>query len=384
MSHVKLLTALLFVAIGLSVTSASIAARPLGHGQHRWRVGAHRHRCHSARRCRGHRRRRAGATPASAGRAIPSPPPAPISGTTYYVSPSGSDSNSGTSPEQAWRTVHQANRADLQPGDAILFQGGATFADDPLEPGWGTAVSGTGVQPVVFGSYGEGQASLPNGIWTKGESNLVFENFNLGPAGDLSGTGNDITVEGCSISNILTNAEYGIVVTGSNWLIRDNWINHTGDSGMLLTGDHFRVQDNAITDTGVDPAITWGDHGIYLDASNSTIRGNIISGFHNDGVSVRYRDSVVSDNQISNGQIGIAWFQYDPQAGTSYWTSNSISNTRLAGIYISPGDIAGSTRETFIIRSNRITEGNAHPAGWEAMNLRPTSGTYAVSSNSVR
>ncbi|HZE04136.1 MAG TPA: hypothetical protein VE127_02865, partial [Solirubrobacteraceae bacterium] len=41
-------------------------------------------------------------------------------GTTYYVSPSGSDSDSGTSPSRAWRTVKQVDRAALKPGDQVL------------------------------------------------------------------------------------------------------------------------------------------------------------------------------------------------------------------------------------------------------------------------
>ena len=46
---------------------------------------------------------------------------------TYYVSNSGSDSNSGTSPTAAWRTITKANSVSLQPGDSLLFQGGETF-----------------------------------------------------------------------------------------------------------------------------------------------------------------------------------------------------------------------------------------------------------------
>jgi hypothetical protein len=46
---------------------------------------------------------------------VPGVSPATIAGTAYYVSPSGSDSNSGLAPDQAWRTVSRVNRADLNP-----------------------------------------------------------------------------------------------------------------------------------------------------------------------------------------------------------------------------------------------------------------------------
>ena len=43
-------------------------------------------------------------------------------GTTYYVSPSGSDSASGTDPSHAFRSVGRVSNLDLQPGDEILLR----------------------------------------------------------------------------------------------------------------------------------------------------------------------------------------------------------------------------------------------------------------------
>jgi len=42
---------------------------------------------------------------------------------TYYISPSGNDSHSGTSAQTAWRTIDKVNATDLDPGDKVLFQG---------------------------------------------------------------------------------------------------------------------------------------------------------------------------------------------------------------------------------------------------------------------
>ena len=52
-----------------------------------------------------------------------SPPPR-----TYYVSPTGSDSNSGLSSSTPWQTVTKVNNTVLHPGDTVLFQGGQTFS----------------------------------------------------------------------------------------------------------------------------------------------------------------------------------------------------------------------------------------------------------------
>ena len=59
--------------------------------------------------------------------AAPAVDPAPV---TYYISPSGNDSNLGTSTGSPWKTIAAANGTAFNAGDKILFQGGATFAGD--------------------------------------------------------------------------------------------------------------------------------------------------------------------------------------------------------------------------------------------------------------
>ena len=46
---------------------------------------------------------------------------------TYYVSPSGSDGNAGTSASRPWKTIAKVNKKDLNAGDRVLFKGGSTF-----------------------------------------------------------------------------------------------------------------------------------------------------------------------------------------------------------------------------------------------------------------
>src|ERR1043165_7416572 len=75
-------------------------------------------------------------------------------GTTYYVdAESGADSNAGTDPALARKTVPRVHAAQpqLRPGDRILVRRGQTFAG-PLKLG----ASGTEDLPIVYGNYGEG------------------------------------------------------------------------------------------------------------------------------------------------------------------------------------------------------------------------------------
>ena len=306
---------------------------------------------------------------------------------TFYVSPHGSDHSAGRNPRHPWRTMFRVNKARLKPGDTVLFRGGSSFGDDTLMPGWGLHVSGSKGAPVTFGSYGGGQAVLPKGIWIKGETRLVFDNLHVGPSQGINGVGSYIAVTRCTFANLTGGVQIAINAIGSHWVIGGDHISRTGDSGMLLRGDHFLVAGNTIMRTGLNGSLGYGAHGIYLKATDSTVTGNRIVHFHDNGISVRYRNSVVTNNYIADGRFGIAWFQYDHRTGTSHWTGNTIVNSGIAGIYVSPGDIGGATDENFVISHNRIYRPaghSAHPArDWRPISLSRNRAHYAVSDNSV-
>lgn len=70
-----------------------------------------------------------------------------ITGSAFYVSNSGDDTNDGLSPETAWATIDQVNQAPLKPGDAVLFERGGIWRGKVLfcQPG------------VTYSAYGDGQ-----------------------------------------------------------------------------------------------------------------------------------------------------------------------------------------------------------------------------------
>jgi hypothetical protein len=70
--------------------------------------------------------------------------------TTYYVdSIDGADSNLGTSPASAWRTIARVNSATLKPGDAILFRRGQEWREQLV-----LSSSGEEGRPITYASYG--------------------------------------------------------------------------------------------------------------------------------------------------------------------------------------------------------------------------------------
>jgi hypothetical protein len=82
-------------------------------------------------------------------------------GTAYYVSNSGKDSNSGTSPETPWATIAKVNAAKLKNGDAVFFKRGDTWCGKQLWGQSGVTYSayGEGAKPTISGSVAEKAAS---------------------------------------------------------------------------------------------------------------------------------------------------------------------------------------------------------------------------------
>lgn len=94
--------------------------------------------------------------------------------TTYYVSPSGSDSNNGTSPSTPWQTIARVNQlgSSLQAGDAVLFQRGGKYRGK-----LNITVSGTAAAKIEIGAYGTGARPIISGSaavtnWTVHNGNI--------------------------------------------------------------------------------------------------------------------------------------------------------------------------------------------------------------------
>lgn len=79
---------------------------------------------------------------------------------TYYISPTGNDSHSGTSAQSAWQTIDKVNTINLNPGDQVLFAAGYDHPGNLLLT---AEDAGTQTRPVVIGSYRSGRARIKAG-----------------------------------------------------------------------------------------------------------------------------------------------------------------------------------------------------------------------------
>lgn len=102
-----------------------------------------------------------------------------VTGQKYYVSPEGSDSADGKTPQSAWRTLDKVNSASLRGGDAILFERGGMWRGN-IEAKYDVTYSsfGVGEMPIINGSK---QNYADANIWKETDIKNVWkctETFN--------------------------------------------------------------------------------------------------------------------------------------------------------------------------------------------------------------
>lgn len=105
----------------------------------------------------------------------------------YYVSAGGADSNAGTAPHTAWRTLARVNAVALRPGDRVWLRAGDTFFGGlSLDSG----DTGTPSAPIAIASYGSGRAAIyagtGAGIFVYNTSGVAIANLTISGAGQAS------------------------------------------------------------------------------------------------------------------------------------------------------------------------------------------------------
>src|SRR3954469_18331685 len=88
-------------------------------------------------------------------------------GTFYVDSAHGSDSNRGTSPRQAWRTLARVGREGYRSGDTILLRGGERF-EGTICVGRANVRASALTGGLTIRSYGGGRATITAPPYTDG------------------------------------------------------------------------------------------------------------------------------------------------------------------------------------------------------------------------
>lgn len=254
---------------------------------------------------------------------------------TYFVSPGGSDANSGTSPATAWHSIQKASDV-MTAGDTALI------ADGHYVGGIEARTSGTPTAPITFMAVHPGAAVVDgNPLLNQNEfkfyrcDNVVLDGLSIvgGMRGIRIDNSQNCVVRRCVVTNsvitgILTDfsddalieynecaysiSQHGIYVSSAadRPIVRYNVCHHNGRAGIQLNGDGKHL----------NPAIGTRGDGFIQDAQ---IIGNICyqNGQNNMAAALNLmsvRTSLVANNLIYNNLAG----------GISLWNDNIASATQ--------------------------------------------------------
>jgi len=157
---------------------------------------------------------------------------------------SGSDSADGLSPETAWKTLDRVHNIEFKPGTIVKLARGSVWKKQHLL--LDQNVIGTPQAPIVFESYGKGDAptiSTPRALWNKSQSfpAIAFSNgasyvrvldIRLIDGGGetaiiMSDDSHHLTLAGLEISGYGT----GIGLQGEHQKVLSNYIHDIGSTG---------------------------------------------------------------------------------------------------------------------------------------------------------
>lgn len=280
-------------------------------------------------------------------------------GTTYYVSPGGNDTASGTSPEQPLKSLARVEGLNLQPGDKVLLQRGASFTGK-----LGVWRSGTSGKRITIGSYGSKSAGKPR-LTNNLNDFCVMVGASYVTVTDLHVTGCRVGIWSRGTENVITKVEatknmHGIEVDAGSLRTRvvRNHLHHNdamaadtpgafddyGAVGVVVVGDDTEVAFNRITDNWAHSA----DFG--TDGSAVEIYGGIGTVVHH---------NVAKDNRTFT-ELGNS-----RSADTTYAYNVATSSLRDSEFLITRGgnDYFGPVRGTVAV-NNTVKLTGSHSRGF--------------------
>ena len=208
-------------------------------------------------------------------------------GTCYYVSPTGNDSNAGTSSSAPWKTIAkvQSFQSSLKPGNSVLFQAGGVWSEQ-LDI---TNMSGSNGSPITIGAYGSGAMPVIDGGQTSSSKgrNYCIDAINT--------TFKWITVSGIECRNaymqgITFQAYSGTGTNGVGIVVKNSYIHHDGAAACTTCGSTpasdpggYVNQLDAQLTTGVQFLNNTIDHcgghnclQVHYDKGGPIVSGNIV------------------------------------------------------------------------------------------------------------
>lgn len=198
---------------------------------------------------------------------------------TYYLdSNSGSDANSGLSPDQAWKSTEKVSSNTFKPGDIIRVKRGSSYSGGLQLNGDGTAEA-----PITLTAYGKGPAPRftntdnssfdGNAIQLNGDHQIVEHVYVYGTNAAES---EDFLVV-WKLGGIKANLGADHAIIHNNEIV-------DCPIGINSYSDSAQITANYIHDCNrVLNAPNWGPIGIRIGMGNTEIAWNRIENYHSMG-----------------------------------------------------------------------------------------------------
>jgi Right handed beta helix region len=231
---------------------------------------------------------------------------------TYYVSKSGSDSNSGLSAKAAWLTIgHAALQAKA---GSTVYVGAGTYHESVAFANSGTAsapivFNGQGVA-IVDGSTGVPCCTTPSFVTSNGFLCCTTQGlFNIGAAAAV----NYLTVEGFTIQNYITSSAsdvpVGVLIAGGGTGI--SLLNNTVKNIQTTAGKNGNAYGIGVFGTSATP--------LSVTVSGNTVTGCLTGESETTTYNGNVQNFVVSNNTIyDNDNIGMDAIGFEKVGPTGF------------------------------------------------------------------
>ena len=229
----------------------------------------------------------------------------------YYVdSVSGRDSNLGTSPAAAWKTLAKVNATTFHPGDRIFLQSGGVWTGQLWPKG-----SGTANHPIVIDKYGGDVLPLINGaglaedaVLLKNQEYWEVRNLGITNTGSTPGPrrGVNLIAENCGelhhlyLENLNIHDVNGTEKDKANGGISYHAIGDAKPSRFV----DLRIEGNHIRHVDRSGIFGWSTHWVrskWYPSLGVVIRNNVLDDIGGDGiVNVATDGAVVEYNVVAH------------------------------------------------------------------------------------
>lgn len=251
---------------------------------------------------------------------------------TYYVAPSGSDTNSGCTTSTPWKSITQVNATTFTAGNQILFQRGGTWTGQLQPKGSGTNGSpvivsayGSGAQPIIAGAGAAAAFSLSDQHdWTV--QNLELTNKASGQAkraGFLAQNTTSGTLHGIHVVNNTIDNISGYFANGDSQPTTTSAISlNQTDSNTTAAWDDVLIDGNTLSKVDAGGIYIGSPIGLNHDinSTNIVIQNNTITDAGGNSIVCVFCKAPLVQYNVDTD----SGYRYSGAALWSGWTTNGV------------------------------------------------------------